>query len=201
MPAPQRTDFAAVDREYYLGPRDLVTIDVFGAPELKQQEVEIDSGGRVAFPLAGSVEATGRTPEELAAAIADRLRGSYFKDPMVTVNVVRLSSQVVTVEGEVEEPGIYPVVNRMTLMGAVASAKGTTNFSGLEDVVVFRTVGDRRYAALYNLRAIRDGMYDDPQIYANDVVMVGESRGRRLFQDALTILPVLTTPLIVWLQN
>jgi polysaccharide export outer membrane protein len=51
------------------------------------------------------------------------------------------------------------------------------------------------------MQAIRDGLYDDPQVYANDVVMVGNSRGRKLFNSILQILPVVTTPLIIWLEN
>ena len=51
------------------------------------------------------------------------------------------------------------------------------------------------------MQAIRQGAYDDPQIYANDVVMVGDSRGRHLFDNVLQLLPVLTTPLVVWLQR
>jgi polysaccharide export outer membrane protein len=201
LPVPQRADLAAVDRPYYIGPRDKVTIDVFGAPDLTQKEIEVDSAGKVSFPLAGSVDAVGKTPAELSAAIADRLRGVYFRDPKVTVNLVEGASQVVTVEGEVQQPGIYPVIGRMTLMDAVASAKGMSKYAAVKDVVVFRNVGERRYAALYNMQAIREGAYDDPQVYANDVVMVGDSRGRRLFDNLLQILPVLTTPLIVWLQQ
>ena len=88
LPVPQRADLAAVDRPNYLGPRDKLTINVFGAPDLTQKEVEIDSAGRVSFPLAGSVEALGKTPEELAQAIEGRLRETYLADPKVTVKVV-----------------------------------------------------------------------------------------------------------------
>jgi polysaccharide export outer membrane protein len=71
----------------------------------------------------------------------------------------------------------------------------------LDDVVVFRKVNGQRYAALYNLQAIRRGNYDDPQIYANDVVIVGESGARRLFRDLLAIVPVLTSPLVILTNN
>jgi len=64
-------------------------------------------------------------------------------------------------------------------------------------VVVFRTVDNQRYAALYDLKAIRRGVYADPDIYPNDIVMVGVDRGRRLFRDLLAIIPLITTPLVV----
>ena len=84
---------------------------------------------------------------------------------------------------------------------AVATAKGTSEFAKLQDVVIFRTVKGQKMAALYNLKAIRRGSYDDPEVFANDVVVVGDSAARRIFKDALLISPLLTTPLILMLQN
>ena len=187
-------------RPYYIGPFDKLTIDVFGIAELSNKEVQVDAGGRMSFPLIGSVEASGKTPSEIATVMEERLRGQYIRNPQVTVNLKETVSQVITIEGEVREPGLYPVVGRMTLLRAVATAKGTTEFTNLKDIVVFRTAGGQKYAALYNLSAIRNGVYPDPEVYANDVVMVGESRGRRLFRDLLSAAPLLTTPLIIALQ-
>jgi polysaccharide biosynthesis/export protein len=67
--------------------------------------------------------------------------------------------------------------------------------------VIFRTVEGKQLAALYNLKAIRRGNYDDPEVFANDVVVVGDSSARRLFRDILQVVPLLTTPIIVALQN
>jgi polysaccharide export outer membrane protein len=119
------------------------------------------------------------------------------RNPQVTVNLKEAVSRVVTVEGQVNKPGLYPVVGRLSLMGAIAKAEGTDEFSKLDDVVVFRTVGGHRYAALYNLDAIRHGAYPDPEIYANDVVMVGESKARRLFKDILSVMPAMITPIVI----
>ena len=198
LPPPDRTDMAA--RPYYVGPFDKLTIDVFGIEALSNKEFQVDAGGRMAFPLIGSVEVSGKTPSEVSTVIAERLRGQYIRNPQVTVNLKETVSQVITIEGEVKQPGLYPVVGRMTLLRAVATAKGTTEFTSLRDVVVFRTSGGQKYAALYDLRAIRNGVYSDPEVFANDVVMVGESRGRRLFRDLLSVAPLLTTPLIIALQ-
>jgi len=56
-------------------------------------------------------------------------------------------------------------------------------------------------AGLYNLGAIRRGVYPDPAIYANDVVVVGDSPSRRLFKNLISLAPILSAPLIVLLQN
>lgn len=199
LPAPQRSDLTAPDRPSFVGPLDTVAVDVFNVPELTR-EVQVDAGGRISMPLIGTIEAGGKTSEELARSIEIALRGRYVRNPEVTVNIRNAVSQVVTVDGQVVEPGLYPVTNQMTLLRAVASAKGLAEFAKLDDVVVLRTVGNRRMAGLYNVGAIRQGLYADPAIYANDVIVVGDSPQRRLFRDVIALSPLLAAPLLAILQ-
>ncbi len=201
LPPPTRTDIVADNRPYLIGPFDKLTIDVFGIEDLKLLKVQTDASGRISFPLIGSLEAAGKTPAEVAALIGDRLRGRFVRNPQVTVNLDETVSQVVSVGGQVREPGLYPVIGRMTLMRAVATAKGAGEFAKMTDVVVFRTVGGRKMAALYNLKAIERATYPDPEIFANDVIVVGDSPARRLFRDVLSATPLLTAPLIAYLNN
>lgn len=200
LPPPQTADLAALDRPYRVGPFDKLSIDVFGIDELRDREVQVDASGRISFPLVGTIEASGRTPGEIEAAIKERLRKNYLRNPQVTVNLKETVSQVVTIGGEVKKPGLFPVVGRMTLMRAIATAEGTTEFAKKKEVVVFRTTGGRNYAALYDLQAIERGNYPDPEIYANDVVIVGDSTARRVFRDILNGAPLLA-PLIIYGLN
>ncbi len=200
MPPPTNQDFARPVRDFFLGPGDKVAIDVFGVPEL-QRTAQVDGAGRLSFPLIGVVDAAGRTPAEVAGTIEARLRGDFVKDPQVTVNVEESLNQTVTVDGQVARPGMYPVTGRMTLGRAVAVAGGTTEFAKLDDVLIRREVGQQTYIGLYNLGAIRRGNYADPEIYPSDVIIVGDSKERRMFRDILQIVPLLTTPLILLLQN
>lgn len=200
LPQPTRSDMTVAKRLYLIGAFDKVEIDVFGVEDLKR-EVQTDGSGRLSFPLVGVVEAAGLTPAEVASVIEERLRGRYVRDPQVTVNLIETVSQVVTVEGEVRRPGVYPVVGNMSLLRAVATAGGTGENAKLNDVVVFREVDGQRYAGLYNLQSIRRGLYGDPELFANDVVVVGDSKARQLFRDILTLVPLLTTPLILLAQS
>jgi polysaccharide biosynthesis/export protein len=200
LPPPDGVDAASGVRTYRVGPFDKLSIAVFGAPDLTQT-IQVDAAGRIGFPLAGSIDVTGKTPEEIGAEIASRLRVRYVRNPQVTVNLEETVSQLVTIDGQVTEPGLYPVVGRMTLMRAVATAKGVSDIARLEDVVIFRTVGARQMAALYNLAAIRRGLYPDPEIYANDIVVVGESASRRLFRDILQASPLFVTPIVALVQG
>ena len=197
LPSPERSDIAASTRPYYVGPLDKLNIDVFGIPELAQREVQVDSEGRLSFPLAGTMDVAGLTPPEIENLLVQRLRVAHVRQPQVTVNLKEMVSQRLTIEGEVKNPGMYPITGKMTLLRAIALSEGTTEFSKLSDVVVFRSVAGKNYAALYNLNAIRHGAYQDPDVYPGDIVMVGESRGRRLFKDLLQVVPVLTSPLII----
>lgn len=197
MPAPGQRDVAEVTRQYLVGPYDKLKIDVFGIPDLQQRTVQVDASGRLSFPLAGTVEVAGKSPNEVARLIEARLRDQYIREPQVTVNLEETVSQVVTVDGQVNAPGLYPVIGRMTLMRAVATARGLSEFARQKEVVVFRTVDGQKMAALYDLSAIRKGAYPDPEIYANDIIVVGDSQARRIFQDVIAGSSLLTTPILV----
>ena len=199
LPAPGRADLTAADRPALIGPLDTIQVDIFNIPDLSR-EMQVDASGRISMPLVGTIDARGKTAAELAAAVEASLRGRYVRNPDVTVNIKSSVSQVVTVDGQVVEPGLYPVTNQMTLMRALASAKGLSEFARQDDVVILRTVDGRKMAGLYNIAAIRRGAYDDPAIYANDVIVVGDSPQRRLFRDIVSLSPVIAAPLIAILQ-
>lgn len=201
MPRPTVADFRASDQPYIVGPLDTLSIDILGYEEFRERSVQVDSSGRLSVPFAGVVEAAGHSPFEIEETIEAGLRRAYFKDPQVTVNLKETRSQIVTVEGDVREPGIYPVVRDMTLLRALAAAKGTTDTSRLENVMIFRTVNGQDLAGLYNVRAIRQGNYPDPQVYPDDLVVVSDSRARKLFKDFLQLAPLLSSPLVIALQN
>jgi polysaccharide export outer membrane protein len=199
LPTPDRADLVAKDRLALIGPLDTISVNVFGVPELSR-EIQVDAGGRIAMPLIGTLDVVGKTAAELARDIETQFSGRYLRNPNVTVNIISSVSQVVTVDGQVVEPGLYPVTNQMTLLRAVASARGLTEFAKADDVVILRTVDGQRMAGLYNIGAIRRGVYDDPAIYANDIVVVGDSPQRRLFRDFVSLAPLLASPIVALLR-
>ena len=199
LPPPNRADLTAADRPALIGPLDTIQVDVFNIPDLTR-EMQVDASGRISMPLVGTIDARGKTASELAADIENALRGRYVRNPEVTINIKSSVSQVVTVDGQVVEPGLYPVTNQMTLMRAIASAKGMSEFARAKEVVILRTVEGRKMAGLYDVEAIRRGVYDDPAIYANDMIVVGDSPQRRLFRDIVSLAPLIAAPLIAIIQ-
>ncbi len=201
MPVPSTADLSASDRPYRVGPFDKLTIDVFGSEELSQKEVQVDASGRITFPLIGTVEVAGKTPGEIGAAMQDLFRGRFIRNPQVTVNLKQIVSQTVTIGGEVRKPGVYPIIGKMTLMTAIASAEGWTDISDRGNVVVFRTVNKQDYAAVYNVKAIQRGRYPDPEVFASDVVMVGDSQSRKIWKDFLAASPLLAPVVLLIGRN
>lgn len=190
LPAPDSAELAVDPTNYRLGPTDVISVSVFAAPEL-DREAPIDAAGNFSMPLTGTISAAGKTPQQLASAIEEELRGRYLKDPRVTVNVKEALAHVVTIDGEVTEPGVYPVVGPMTLQQAIARAKGPSDIADIKKVIVFRTAGGQRVAAMFNLLDIRSGRYADPQVYGNDIIIVGENATRRFLKDYAMTIPLL----------
>lgn len=199
--APDGSAAETADRTYRVGPRDKLLVDVFGIEELKARDFETDGTGQLALPLAGRIDANNKTLAELEAEVVQKLRQAYVRNPQVSINVREINSRTVTVDGSVREPGPYPAVSDLTLMRAIARAKGVTEYAKMDDVVVFRTVEGKQMVALYNLGAIRRGAYSDPPLFADDVVVVGESQGRRLFQSIVQAGALVTAPIVALLQR
>ena len=206
LPTPDAKDMVRSARLSFVGPFNELRVEVFGVEEM-QRDIMTDGEGNFTFPLIGLVPAAGKTPNAIAEDIRSKLAGRYVRDPDVTVNFkssdnpLALQSQSVTVDGQVNKAGAYPVVGRVTLMRAVALAGGVNEFAKLQDVVVFRDVGEQKYVGIYNLEGIRRGNYADPEIFPNDVVVVGDSVARRQFKDILQVVPTLISPIILLATN
>lgn len=93
--------------------------------------------GTVPAPVIGQVEAAGKTPNELAAAIATGL-SQYIVEPKVTVILSKLAGNYVFVVGEVRAQGAYEIYGPMTVTQAIARAGGATNTAKLNSVLVLR---------------------------------------------------------------
>ena len=191
LAVPDASEIAAAlaSRGYVLGPLDKISISVIGYPELEQKMVQIDSGGRIQLALIGSLMAAGKSPAQLSAEIDAAYRRTYIRKPQAVISIDEIRSQLVTVEGAVNKPGVYPAVGPLRLNTALALAEGTSEYAKFSNVAVFRTIHGKRYAAVFNLNDIRKGRYDDPEIYPNDVIIVGESSVRRVFKDIVSIAP------------
>lgn len=175
--------------EYRVGAQDLLEINVFQVNELNRT-VRVNSNGQVSLPLVGVVQAGGKTVQELEKEIASKLSETYLQNPQVSVFVKEFTSQRVTLEGAVRQPGIYPVTGRTSLLQAIAQAQGVTELANLDGVVVFRTIDGEKMAAVFSLNQIRSGDAVDPQIYGDDIIVVDQSGAKTGLRSILQTLPI-----------
>ena len=118
-----RSHVAGADRTFRLGIGDKLKITVFGEENLTSQ-VEVNSGGAVAIPLIGEVQAKGKTIGELKDTLVRRLGDGYLKNPRINVEV--LNFRPIYVHGEVKTGGEFAYKNGLTFRDAVAMAGGYT---------------------------------------------------------------------------
>ena len=179
--------------EYRIGAQDLLDISVFLNQDLKR-EVRVNTEGQISLPLVGTVQAGGKTVEELEKELMALYSKTYLQNPQITVFVKEFTSQRVTLEGAVKTAGIFPIKGKTSLMQAIAMAGGVNmDMADLESVLVFRTVNGQRMAAKFNLAEIRKGEAADPQIYGDDIVVVGISKGKWAYSRLLQALPLFNT--------
>lgn len=177
--------------DYRIGAQDVLEVNVFGIDDLKR-EVTVNSGGKVILPLVGELQAGGRTPGEFSEDVETALKAKYMKDPQVIVTVKNAQSQRVTIDGAVNQPGVYPLAGPTTLLQAISLARGPDQkLANVKKVAVFRQVGGKRHSAVFNLDQIRDGKTEDPQIYGNDIIVVDTSGGARFIQNFQGLFPIL----------
>jgi len=108
------------------------------------------------------------------------------------VSIKASTARVVTVDGAVKAAGQFPVAGPMTLIQAVALAKGTSDDANARRVAVFRTISGQREAAAFDLTSIRRGEAPDPEIYPGDIIVVDGSANKDLQKRLLQTLPVLS---------
>lgn len=174
LAAPDEMKFQTLESDYKIAPMDKLSIKVFKMQDLSG-DYDVDLAGNISLPLVGEVKAANLTTAQLDSELTQKLGAKYLEHPDVSVAIKASTAHVVTVDGAVKEGGAFPVGGPITLIQAVAMAKGTTEDANARRVAVFRTIGGQRQAAAFDLTAIRRGQSADPQIYPGDIVVVDGS--------------------------
>jgi len=177
--------------EYVFGPRDELSIIVFREPDLSLANVLTDSSGRFEMALIGRVVALGKTPDELSDEITRRLGERYLVNPDVAVNLNKVNSKRITVEGALNRPGLFEVAGNTDLISAIALAGGPQDIAKLSEVAVFRKVNGQNQVAVFDFARVRSGEAANPVIKPGDIVVVGFSGLKQGFQEFLRTAPLL----------
>ncbi|MER8766167.1 MULTISPECIES: polysaccharide biosynthesis/export family protein [unclassified Mesorhizobium] len=186
LPAPANTQNGS---EQPLSPNDVLEVNVFQVDNLNRT-VQVDAGGQISLPLIGTVTAAGKTVRQLEQEVETAYGAKYLQSPDVTIFVKESVGQRITVDGEVNRAGIYPVSSNSSLLDAIALAANFSPIGDASKVFVYRNIGPNTLVANYNVEAIRAGKARNPRIYGGDKVVVFASKSKiamNNLKDALGI--------------
>jgi len=171
-PAAPPTKAATEDPNYTIGPQDVLDISVWKEPELTRS-VPVRPDGKISLPLLNDVQAAGLTPSQLAAQITTSLK-KFVTEPQVTVIVTAINSQRVFIIGEVLRPGAFPLLPGMTVLQALSSAGGFTQFASLGKIYVLRNENGKQTKYPFNYKAAINGKQVDQNftLKAGDQIVV-----------------------------
>jgi polysaccharide export outer membrane protein len=117
---------------YIVGPEDVITVRVLDLDEFDPKTlapIRIDLGGNIRLPIAGRIQASGLTVEQLETEIARRL-SNVLQEPEVTVSVIEFRSHPVSVLGAVKNPGVHQITGQKTLFEVLSLAGGLNPDAG-----------------------------------------------------------------------
>jgi polysaccharide export outer membrane protein len=133
--APAAAAVAASD-SYVIGASDVLNITVWKEPTLSGT-ILVRPDGMISLALLGDVQASGLTPLQLAEQISAKLK-KYIQDPNVSVVISQIHSKVVYMLGEVVKRGPVEMTSGMTVLQAIASAGGLTDFANKKKIYILR---------------------------------------------------------------
>jgi polysaccharide export outer membrane protein len=162
----------ANDAEYKIGAQDVLRIDVWKEEQLTRT-VPVRPDGKVTLPLLNDVQAAGLTPMQLAGVLSEGLK-KYINNPQVTVTITEINSRRIYVTGEVTRAGAFPLLPNMTVLQALTSAGGFTQFAKTKNIYVLRTEGGKQVKHPFNYKDVINGKKpeDNIQLQAGDVIVV-----------------------------
>ena len=160
-------------KDYRIGPKDLLEINVFGVDQLNRK-VRVSEDGKITLPLLGEISVEGLTKSDLEKNLAKLLQEKYIQNPQVTVFILEYQSKKVSVIGAVKNTGNYELLGRQTLLQIISQAGGFTTEAGNE-IIVIRQLPDGSSTSLNisleNLMVKGDAKLNIP-LEPNDIINV-----------------------------
>lgn len=165
---------AAERADPVIGPGDLLKVSVMGAPDY-DQEVRVGGNGSISLALVGAVPVASLSPEQAGELIRKRLMdGGFFSDPQVTVFEKEYATQGVSVLGEVQRPGVYPIIGPRRLFDAISLAGGTTPKAGQSVSITHRNQPNKAETVTLSTDPEKN-LAANVQVFPGDTVVVAKA--------------------------
>ena len=163
---------------YLIGPGDTLNIVVWRSPELSLV-VPVRPDGKITTPLVEDLQASGKTPNQLARDI-EQVLTRYVQTPVVTVIITTFGgaySQQIRVIGEAAKPQALPYRERMTLLDVMIAVGGITDFAAGNRASILRTEGGKTHQFRVLLQdLIRGGdLSANVEMRPGDVLVIPQS--------------------------
>jgi protein involved in polysaccharide export with SLBB domain len=163
-----------VDVTSGLNSGDTFEVRVFGEEDVGGS-FQVQEDGSIVFPLLGRLEVLGKTQGQLAGMLEQQLADGYLRDPQVTVVLTARENLEVSVLGQVQKPGTFAYVEKLTLVQAVSDAGGLTEIAHKRRVKLTRRTAAGQETFEVSIPAITEGRESDIPLQPGDIVFVPES--------------------------
>ena len=167
------TDRNTATRDSYrLQAGDILEVSVWKETDL-QREVLIRPDGSFTFPLAGEVDARGKTVDNVRSILVERLQ-RFVPTPVVTVAVKQIGGNRIYVLGKVVHAGDFALNNTLDVMQAISLAGGVTPYAAVNDIVILRRQNGRQQALSFHYSDVARGhnLSQNIQLESGDTVVV-----------------------------
>jgi polysaccharide export outer membrane protein len=171
VPASQADTGGPIDpARYVIGADDQLQITVWKEPTLSGT-IPVRPDGMISLVLVGDLRAAGLTPMALSADISQRLK-KYIQDPVVTVVVLGVNSQRIFTVGEVGHVGPVMMTPGMTVLQAIVTAGGLTQFANSKRIYILRTVAGKQEKIPFNYKQALKGENQGALLLPGDTIVV-----------------------------
>jgi len=151
---------APVDpNSYKIGPEDVIGVSIWREPELTRPYT-VRPDGKIGLFMVKDIEASGLTPSELEASVT-KAYSSILKNPIVSIQVLRVESKKYYVTGEVYRTGAFPLVSPTTVLQAITMSGGVREFGNAKKIIIMR--GAERIK--FNMKDVLKGKKLDTNIF------------------------------------
>lgn len=157
---------------YGVQPGDVLSISVWKEDDLKG-DVLVRPDGGISFPLAGDLQAKGKTVEQIRQELVSKIE-KYIPDPVVTVAVKAIQGNNIYVIGKVNKPGAFVLNQDIDVMQALSIAGGMATFASPNKIVILRRVNGQQTAIPFKYNQVEEGEHLEQNILLKngDVVVV-----------------------------
>lgn len=156
--------------DYRIGPPDQLGVTILPEPIISE-DVTVRPDGMITIQLIGDVAAGGRTTNEVAADIQERIT-RFKRGAVVTVSLQSAQSDLITVYGEVGRPQTIPLTRQMRVSDALGTAGDVSNLANNDNIRVVRP-GNPTKVLIVDISAIRTGdLSTNFQLYGGDIIYV-----------------------------